>query len=66
MVMATGKDFEETIQAIYYHMEWEGSGFKWSADHNSRFKISKLVIMHLGHKKAKSLAGNLHPILMTH
>lgn len=62
MVIAVGKDFEEATEAICEHMEGKNGGFKWSADHNSKFKINKLVIMHLGHKKLKSLTGNLCPI----
>ena len=62
MVMAVGKDFEETTQAIRKHMEGENGGFKWSADHNSRFEISKLAIMHLGQKKARSPNGTPHPM----
>lgn len=38
-------------------MEKENGGFQWSTDHNSRFEISKLVVIHLGQKKVKSPAG---------
>ena len=57
IVMAVGKDFEETTQAIHNHMEGENGAFKWSADHNSRFEISKLAVMHLGQKKTRSPTG---------
>jgi hypothetical protein len=62
MVMAIGKDFNETTQAICKHMEGENGGFKWSADHNSKFEISKLAIMHLGQKKTRSPTGTLRPM----
>ena len=62
MVMAIGEDYEETTQAICEHMERENGGFKWSADHNSKFKINKLAIMHLGHKKHRSPTGTPHPL----
>jgi Reverse transcriptase (RNA-dependent DNA polymerase) len=62
MVMAVGEDFEETTQAIHKHMEGGNGGFEWSADHNSRFEINKLAIMHLGHKKCKSPTGSLCPL----
>ena len=62
MVMAIGEDYEETTQAIFEHMEGENGGFKWSADHKSKFKINKLAIMHLGHKKHRSLTGTPHPL----
>ena len=62
MVMAIGKDFEETTQAICKHMEGENCRFKWSANHNSRFKISKLAIMHLGQKKIRLPTGIPQPM----
>jgi len=62
MIMAVGKDFEETTQAICKQMEGENGGFKWSTNHNSKFKISKLAVMHLGNKKSKTQTGNTHPM----
>ena len=62
MAMAVRENFEETTQAIHKHMEGENGGFEWSADHNSRFKIDKLAIMHLGHKKHRSPMGTLCPL----
>ena len=62
IVMAVREDFEETTKAIHKHMEGESGGFEWSANHNSRFEINKLAIMHLGHKKRKSPMGSLHPL----
>ena len=62
MVMAIGNFFKETTQAICNHMKGENGGFKWSANHNSRFKISKLGVMHLGQKKTRSPMGTPQPM----
>lgn len=62
MIMAIGEDYEETTQAIREHMEGENGGFKWSADHNSKFEINKLAVMHLGHKKRRSSTGTPRPL----
>ena len=62
MVMAIRKDFKETTQAIHNHMEGENDGFKWSANHNSRFEISKLAVMHFGQKKTRSPTSISQPM----
>jgi len=62
MIMAVGKDSEETTQAIREQMGGENGGFKWSTDHNSKFEISKLAVMHLGSKKSKTRRGNTCPM----
>ena len=65
MIMAIGEDYEETTQAIREHMEGENGGFRWSADHNSKFDINKVAIMHLGHKKRRSSTGTPRPTRTT-
>jgi hypothetical protein len=62
MVMATGKDFDETTDKIRRSMEDKNGGLQWSRDHNSCFEISKLAIMHCGWKKKKQPNGTLTPL----
>ncbi|TFK20319.1 hypothetical protein FA15DRAFT_599966, partial [Coprinopsis marcescibilis] len=49
-LVAIGNSFEETTKTISKMMEHPGGAFKWSTNHNSRFEISKLVVMHCSRK----------------
>ena len=44
-LLATGLNFEETHQKLKNMMERRGGVFDWSKNHNSRFKLTKLVLM---------------------
>jgi hypothetical protein len=57
MLMSIGNDFNETTQEIKKAMESRRGGLQWLAEHNSRFKISKLVIMYCTQKKRKDPAN---------
>ena len=46
-LMATGKDFDETSQRLLHMMTKEDGGLQWSRDHNSRFEVSKSVVLHV-------------------
>ncbi|RDB20589.1 putative RNA-directed DNA polymerase from transposon X-element [Hypsizygus marmoreus] len=54
MAVAEGKDFNETTEALHDIMEREEGGFKWSADHNSNFELSKLAIVHFTQKRVQN------------
>jgi hypothetical protein len=62
MVMATGKNFVETTAKLRNSMEGEDGGFQWADDHNSKFEISKLAVMHCGWKKTRNREGELVPL----
>ena len=49
-ILATGKNYEETTNKIEAIMTKDGGGIKWSREHNSKFEISKSVILHAGRK----------------
>ena len=49
-ILVTGKDFTETTSKLHRIMTKDGGGMQWSTDHNSRFEISKSVVMHLTRK----------------
>ena len=46
MLMSIGNDFYETTKELKEAMEARDGGLQWSKEHNSRFEISKLVVMH--------------------
>ena len=46
-LMAIGVDFEETSKRLENMMTRERGGLEWSRDHNSKFEVSKSVVMHL-------------------
>jgi ribonuclease HI len=45
-MLAVGKDFKETTSKLEKLMTKMDRGITWSKDHNSRFEISKSVVMH--------------------
>ena len=46
-IVAFGDSFEDTIGRLEHTIEKDGGGIAWSIDHNSRFEISKSVVMNL-------------------
>ena len=46
MVVATAKTLNQTMQALKNFMERREGSFKWAQDHNSKFKISKVAVLH--------------------
>lgn len=49
-LVSLGDSFEETIGRLENLMEKEGGGNDWSEDHNSKFEMSKSVVMHLSRR----------------
>lgn len=49
-LLAVGDDFEQTTSKLKNMMEREEGGMEWSRTHNSKFKMSKLVVIHFGRK----------------
>jgi len=47
ILIAIGNTFQETVEKLKEMMEREGGGFEWSSEHNSRFEITKVAVMHL-------------------
>jgi len=45
-LVATGKDFMKTGCQLQHMMMKEDGGLQWSKEHNSRFKVSKSVVLH--------------------
>ncbi len=45
VLIAEGKNFTETHKLLSDFLERRGGGFDWSRDHNSKFELSKTVIM---------------------
>jgi hypothetical protein len=60
MIIAIGDTLEETTDALQNIMECNGGGFDWSNDHNSRFKLSKLAVLHCTPRK---VADDSYPVL---
>lgn len=51
-ILSIGEDFEETTQSLKNIMTKEEGGLYWSTAHNSKFEVSKSVILHLAKKTA--------------
>jgi ribonuclease HI len=49
-ILAIGKDFNESTNRLKRLMTKDDGGLQWSRDHNSRFEVSKSVVMHLSRK----------------
>ena len=49
-LVATGNDLEETTKRLKCMMTKEDGGLQWSREHNSKFEVSKLVILHATRK----------------
>jgi len=45
-LVVIGNDLEETTKKLKHMMTKEDGGLQWSRDHNSRFEVSKSVILH--------------------
>jgi len=58
--IATADTLEEAAAILKDFMEREGGGFTWSADHNSRFEISKLAVVYYTYGK---VLNNSYPTL---
>lgn len=54
IMIAIGNTFEETVATFKNMMEHNRGGFSWSSTHNSRFKISKVAVMHLSRATAQN------------
>src|SRR6266481_8294669 len=50
--LAEGDDFDEAYARLSDMMLHEGGGFDWSRDHNSRFELSKLMLVGFSHQRA--------------
>jgi ribonuclease HI len=46
LVIATAKTLKGTTRALKNFMEKRNGGFDWARDHNSKFEISKIAVMH--------------------
>jgi hypothetical protein len=51
MIVVVADTLEDSTNALQDIMEHEGGGFAWSDDHNSRFEINKLAVMHCTPRK---------------
>jgi hypothetical protein len=49
-LIATGSDFVETNNRLTDMMTKEEGGLEWSTNHNSRFEVSKSVVLHFSKK----------------
>ena len=49
-LLASGPDFDETTRRLKEMMTKGDGGLHWSADHNSRFEVSKSAIIHFSRK----------------
>jgi len=45
-ILAIGDDLDDTTDKLHLIMHEDGGGLTWSEEHNSRFEVSKLAIMH--------------------
>ncbi|PPQ91506.1 hypothetical protein CVT25_013882 [Psilocybe cyanescens] len=53
MIIVTRRTLKGNIKALTNIMEKAGGGFTWAKDHNSRFKIDKLAVVHYTRKAVK-------------
>ena len=60
MIMAEGKDLEETMEILTYFMTREEGGFAWSEAHNSNFAIDKLVVTHFTRRRRAAPRRPVH------
>jgi ribonuclease HI len=49
-LLAKGDDFEESTNRLKMMMTKEDGGLQWSREHNSKFEVSKSVIVHFSRK----------------
>ena len=49
-IIATGENFEDTTQNLKNLMTKEDGGLQWSQVHNSKFEVTKSVVLHLSRK----------------
>ena len=65
-LIATGEDFEETMQKLKNMMMKDGGGLHWSISHNSQFEVTKSAIMHLSRKTAQDPdSKQMNPTIQT-
>ena len=57
-MIATGENFNETTANLRYMMTKNQGGMQWSRDHNSRFEVTKSVVMHFTRKTRKDPEDN--------
>lgn len=57
-MMAVGNSFSENNNTITLMMEHANGGLQWSHDHNSRFAVPKLAVMHMSTKTITDNNGN--------
>lgn len=62
MVIATAKTFRESTCTLKNFMERRKGGLEWAQDHNSRFEISKVTIMHC-QPRARKPTDHPNPVL---
>ena len=62
LVITTAKTFTGTTRALKNFMERREGGLEWAQDHNSKFEISKIVIMHC-QPVARKPTDRPHPTL---
>ena len=62
LVITTAKTFKETTRALKSFMERRQGGFNWAQNHNSNFKISKIVVMHC-QPTARKPSNRPNPVL---
>ena len=49
-LLATGNDFKETTNRLKDMMTKDEGGIQWSKSHNSKFEVSKSVVLHMSRK----------------
>jgi len=61
-ILAIGDDLDDTTDKLHLIMHDEGGGLTWSEEHNSRFEVSKLAVMHATRPRQTNEPGS-HPRL---
>jgi len=57
ILMAIRDSFTETVATLADMMEREDGGFQWTDNHNSKFEISKVAVMHLSQASTSNKEG---------
>jgi hypothetical protein len=60
LAIVEGKTLEENTRQWKEFMEGEGA-FNWSRNHNSKFELSKLVLIHFNRKPNSQTQAVTHP-----
>lgn len=61
-LMAVGKDFKETTARLEQMMTREEGGLQWSREHNSKFEVSKSVVLHASRRMQPDPVNDNKPI----